>query len=88
MTMLRLMRGGVCLLAASIVGGCSDFVTVQNPNIVEAGGINPDTADAAFTTRWRKRSAPGPSTSTSPMWETSNMPTCRRTAECSSRIPS
>jgi len=46
MTMLRLMRGGVCLLAASIVGGCSDFVTVQNPNIVEAGGINPDTDGA------------------------------------------
>ncbi|MES2357612.1 MAG: hypothetical protein V4529_04645 [Gemmatimonadota bacterium] len=42
MRISRLRRGGICLAAALSMGGCSDFVTVQNPNIVEAGGINPD----------------------------------------------
>ena len=45
-------------------------------------------ATSLESTRCRKASAPGPSTSTSPMWETSNIPAWVRTAECSSRIPS
>ena len=45
-------------------------------------------ATSLESTSCRKASAPGPSTSTSPMWETSNIPACVRTAECSSRIPS
>lgn len=43
MTMLGLKRGGIYLIAALTLAGCNDFVTVENPNIVEAGGINPDT---------------------------------------------
>jgi hypothetical protein len=42
MSMRTLKRGGMSLLAALTVAGCGSFVTVDNPNIVEAGGINPD----------------------------------------------
>ena len=42
MAMRKLRWGGVYLMTALTLGGCDDFVTVQNPNIVEAGGINPD----------------------------------------------
>src|SRR4051812_13205679 len=40
--------------------------------------------DTSFTvTRWRNDRAPAPSTSNSPMWETSNRPAAFRTAMCS-----
>ncbi len=37
--------------------------------------------------RWTAASASGPSISNSPMWLTSNRPTARRTARCSSTMP-
>ena len=45
-------------------------------------------ATSLESTSCRNFRASGPSTSTSPMCETSNIPACVRTAECSSRIPS
>lgn len=43
MTMVRLKRGSMYLVAALSLAACTEFLTVENPNIVEAGGINPDT---------------------------------------------
>lgn len=46
MAMLRLKRGGMCLVAALSLAACTEFLAVENPNIVEAGGINPDSDGA------------------------------------------
>lgn len=43
MTIRKFRWTSACLLATMVVGGCSDFVSVENPNIVEVGGIDPDT---------------------------------------------
>jgi len=52
------------------------------------GAADLDPGDVVGEHQLQNSSAPGPSTSTSPMCETSNIPACVRTAECSSRIPS
>ena len=48
-------------------------------------GIN--RAASLVIRRCTDSSAPGPKTSTSPMWETSNRPAAVRTAWCSSTMP-
>ena len=52
------------------------------------GAADLELGDVVGEDQLQECSAPGPSISTSPMWETSNMPAWVRTAACSSRMPS
>ena len=45
--MRKLTRGAIALTAAISLLGCDDFITVDNPNVVDAGGIDPN-ADGAL----------------------------------------
>ena len=88
-----LVVGGVGDDQVAVVAKPVDEEVVDNPAVLVAearvlGPADSILATSFESTRCRNASAPGPSTSTSPMWETSNIPACVRTAECSSRIPS
>ena len=40
--MRNVFRSAIALTAAVSLAGCDDFITVDNPNVVDAGGIDPD----------------------------------------------